>query len=244
MKRSNAQSGDAEIWTAQAANTLTNVTVTLTPATGGYDEQMTVLSFKGAGGTGASAANAGASGAPTVNLTVSAAGSLAYATGNDWDRATGRTVGTGQALVAQWIDTGSGDTYWTQDATAATTGAGQAVTLNDTAPTGDHWNLAAVEVLLGRRHPDADPHSHHSDPDPDDSHPDPDSDGGHDAADGQPDEPDGERDGVRDDPGGGERQRQRGDRVGAVPPGRPAAGQPGDLAAVRRDLGHHHGHER
>ena len=149
VKRSNAQSGDAEIWTAQAANTLTNVTVTSTPATGGFDEQMTVLSFKGAGGTGASAANAGASGAPTVSLTVSAAGSLAYATGNDWDRATGRTVGTGQALVAQWIDTGSGDTYWTQDATAATTGAGQAVTLNDTAPTGDHWNLAAVEVLSG-----------------------------------------------------------------------------------------------
>ncbi len=35
VKRSNAQSGDAEIWTAQAANTLTNVTVTSTPATGG-----------------------------------------------------------------------------------------------------------------------------------------------------------------------------------------------------------------
>ena len=149
VKRSNAQSGDAEIWTAQAANTLTNVTVTATPATGGYDEQMTVLSFKGAGGTGSSAANSGASGAPAVNLTASAAGSLAYATGNDWDRATGRTVGSGQALAAQWIDTGSGDTYWTQDAMAATTGAGQTVTLNDTAPTGDHWNLAAVEVLSG-----------------------------------------------------------------------------------------------
>jgi hypothetical protein len=80
-----------------------------------------------------------------------AAGSLAYATGNDWDRATGRTVGSGQALVAQWIDTGSGDTYWTQDSMAATTGAGQTVTLNDTAPTGDHWNLAAVEVLSGGR---------------------------------------------------------------------------------------------
>ena len=149
VKRSNGQSGDAEIWTAQAANTLTNVTVTATPATGGYDEQMTVLSFKGAGGTGASAANSGTSGAPTVNLTASAAGSLAYATGNDWDRATGRTVGSGQALVAQWIDTGSGDTYWTQDSMAATTGPGQTVTLNDTAPTGDHWNLAAVEVLSG-----------------------------------------------------------------------------------------------
>ena len=156
VKRSNAQSGDAEIWTAQAANTLTNVTVTSTPATGGFDQQLTVLSFKGAGGTGASAANSAANGAPTVNLTASAAGS-SYATGNDWDRATGRTVGTGQALAAQWIDTGSGDTYWTQGATARHHGAGQTVTLNDTAPTADHWNLAAVEVRVGWRHANADP---------------------------------------------------------------------------------------
>ena len=59
VKRSNGQPGDAEIWASQAANTLTNVTVTFTPATSGFDEQMTVMSFKGAGGIGASAANSG-----------------------------------------------------------------------------------------------------------------------------------------------------------------------------------------
>ena len=60
-------------------------------------EQLTVLSFKGAGGIGASAANSAASGAPTVSLTASAAGSLTYATGNDYDKATGRTVGPARA---------------------------------------------------------------------------------------------------------------------------------------------------
>ena len=243
VKRSNAQSGDAEIWTAQAANTLTNVTVTSTPATGGYDEQMTVLSFKGAGGTGASAANAGASGAPTVNLTVSAAGSLAYATGNDWDRATGRTVGTGQALVAQWIDTGSGDTYWTQDATAATTGAGQAVTLNDTAPTGDHWNLAAVEVLSGGGIPTPTPTPTTPTPTPTTPTPTPTQ-----TADTTPPTV------SLTNPTANETvsgtipvAANASDNVAIASvqflPGRPAAGQPGDLAAVRRDLGHHHGHD-
>jgi Bacterial Ig domain/Lysyl oxidase len=149
VKRSNAQSGDAEIWTAQAAGTLTNVTVTSTQASGGFDQQLTVLSFTGAGGVGASATNSAASGPPSVNLTATAAGSLTYAAGDDWDRATGRTLAAGQSLVAQWVDTSSGDTFWSQGSTAATTGAGQTVTLADTAPTTDHWNLAAVEVLSG-----------------------------------------------------------------------------------------------
>jgi Bacterial Ig domain/Lysyl oxidase len=149
VKRSNGQSGDAEIWTAQAPGTLTNATVTSTQASGGFDQQLTVLSFTGAGGVGTSATNSAATGAPSVSLTATAAGSLTYATGDDWDKATGRTLATGQSLVAQWVDTSSGDTFWTQGSTAATTGAGQTVTLADTAPATDHWNLAAVEVLSG-----------------------------------------------------------------------------------------------
>jgi Bacterial Ig domain/Lysyl oxidase len=149
VKRSNAQSGDTEIWTAQAAGALTNVTVTSTQASGGFDQQLTVLSFTGAGGVGASATNSAATGAPSVSLTATAAGSLTYATGDDWDKATGRTLAAGQNLVAQWVDTSSGDTFWTQGSTAAATGAGQTVTLADTAPATDHWNLAAVEVLSG-----------------------------------------------------------------------------------------------
>jgi Bacterial Ig domain/Lysyl oxidase len=146
VQRANGRSGDAEIWTATAPGQLTGATVTATPSVGGYDEQLTVLTFTGAGGVGASAAASAASGAPSAGLTTTAAGSLSYAVGNDYDNAVGRTVDTGQQLIGQWIDTATGDTYWVQGTSAGATAAGQHLTLGDTAPTGDQWNLAAAEV--------------------------------------------------------------------------------------------------
>jgi hypothetical protein len=92
---------------------------------------------------------------------------------------------TGQTLVAQQIDTGSGDTYRTQGTTAATTGAGQTVRLNDTAPTGDHWEPGRRGGAVGWRHPDTDTDSHRSDPDS--HHPDSDSDDSHTDADADAD---------------------------------------------------------
>jgi hypothetical protein len=146
VRRSNGRPGDCEIWTATAASKLAGVTVTSTPAVGGFDQQLTVLTFQNAAGLGASAAASAASGAPTVSLTTTAAGSLSYAVGNDYDHAIGRTVGAGQALVSQWVDTATGDTYWVQGTTAPSSAARQGVTLSDTAPTTDQWNLAAIEV--------------------------------------------------------------------------------------------------
>ncbi|HEY5154848.1 MAG TPA: hypothetical protein VIJ47_08950, partial [Acidimicrobiales bacterium] len=66
--------------------------------------------------------------------------------GNDWDRAVARTPATGQALVHQWVDAGSGDTFWTQSMAAPTVQAGTVLTLSDTAPTNDRWNYTAVEI--------------------------------------------------------------------------------------------------
>jgi Bacterial Ig domain/Lysyl oxidase len=153
VRRSNGRSGDAEIWTATAVGQLTDATVTSTPAVGNHDQQLTVLTFTGASGVGASAAASAASGAPSIGLTTTAAGSLAYAVGNDYDHAISRTLAAGQALVSQWLDTGTGDTYWVQRTDAASLAAGQSVTLSDTAPTADQWNLAAVEVLPGAAPP-------------------------------------------------------------------------------------------
>ena len=45
------------------------------------------------------------------------------------------------------MDTTAGDTFWSQTTTAAVANAGTAVTINDTAPTADRYNLAAVEIL-------------------------------------------------------------------------------------------------
>jgi hypothetical protein len=80
-------------------------------------------------------------------LTTTAAGSWVFAVGNDWDRATARVVDSGQVMVHQFLDNGSGDTYWTQSQAATTPTAGTVVTIDDTAPTVDRWNLSAVEIL-------------------------------------------------------------------------------------------------
>jgi hypothetical protein len=72
-------------------------------------------------------------------------GSWVWGVGEDWDRATARTVGPGQTLVDQFLSP-SGDTFWTQRQSATTPAAGT-VSINDTAPTADRWDLAIVEVL-------------------------------------------------------------------------------------------------
>jgi hypothetical protein len=41
----------------------------------------------------------------------------------------------------------NGDTYWVQRQTATTPLSGTSVTINDTAPTGDRYNLAICEIL-------------------------------------------------------------------------------------------------
>lgn len=154
VKRANAAgTGTAEIWKATAANQLTGATVTSTPGSGGFDQQLTVVTFAGAAGVGATTGGSAASGAPTVSLTATAAGSLVYGVGNDFSNAVSRTVGSGQALVSQWIDTGTGDTFWSQTTTAATSAVGQNVAINDTAPTADKWNLSAAEIVPAGSNP-------------------------------------------------------------------------------------------
>jgi len=154
VKRSNASgTGDSEIWKATAATSLSGATVTSTLVSAGYDQQLTVVSFAGSAGIGAIAGASGSSGAPAVAVTATAPGSLVYAVGNDFDAATGRTVGAAQALVSQWTDTATGDTFWTQAATSGSTGPGQVIAMSDPQPTGHHWNLSAVEVVPSGNNP-------------------------------------------------------------------------------------------
>ncbi len=145
--RANAQAGTAEIWQAVAAAKLTNATITATRAKGGYQGAITVAAFSGADTTlgGATGSASAASGAPTASLVTTRAGSWVWGVGEDWDKAAARTVGPGQTLVDQFLSP-SGDTFWTQRQTATTAAAGTTVTINDTAPTADRWDLALVEV--------------------------------------------------------------------------------------------------
>jgi hypothetical protein len=146
VARANSRSGDAEIWTARALTPLVNETVTSTPALSGYDQSLTVISMEMSDGAGASVVGGAASGAPSVSLKTTEAEDLVFGVGNDYDSATARTLGPNQVMLSQYLDT-TGDTYWSQYTGAVTGAAGSTVTLNDTAPTGDQWNMAAVEVL-------------------------------------------------------------------------------------------------
>lgn len=146
-QRTNTRAGTSEIWTAVAPNILTNLTVTATRNSGSYLGSITVAAFSGAStAIGAVAGANGASGAPSVNLTTTKAGSLVWAVGNDWDGATARTVGSGQTMVNQYLAS-AGDTFWVQRLTNAVANAGTTVTINDTAPTNHRWNLAAIEII-------------------------------------------------------------------------------------------------
>lgn len=146
-KRANTRYGSSEIWTATAPSTLSNASVTATVSdTDGFHRSLAVLAYSGAAGIGATAGAGAASGAPTVSLTTTAAGSQVVAVGNDWDSPTARTLGTGQSLIHEYQDTNWGDDFWMQRTTGLTGPAGSTVTINDTAPTGDQWNLAAVEI--------------------------------------------------------------------------------------------------
>lgn len=153
VRRANTRAGSSEIWKAVSPFALTPVAVTSTQRYGGYDQSVTVRAFAGAAGTGVSSAAGAASGAPRVSVTTTAAGSWVFGVGNDYDNAIARTPGSGQVLQHQWADTGVGDTFWSQSQTTTTPVAGTVVPINDTAPTTDQWNLAAVEVVPGSTPP-------------------------------------------------------------------------------------------
>jgi len=148
VRRANVQAGTAEIWAASAAAVVSNATVTATRSSGSYVGSITVVALNNADlvGEGASAAASAASGAPSVTLSTTRDNSWVWGVGNDGDHAIARTVGSGQTKADEYLASTT-DTFWVQRQNAVTPSAGTAVTLNDTAPTSDHWNLAAVEVV-------------------------------------------------------------------------------------------------
>jgi hypothetical protein len=143
--RGNRQAGTAEIWSAVAPTAGASIAATATMAVAG-EQSLAVVSLKGSCAVGAAASAGGSSGAQSVGLTTTRAGSWVFAVGNDWDHAIPRALGPNQTMLHQWVDDPVSDTFWSQVTQAAVPSAGTAVTMNDTAPTADRWNLAAVEV--------------------------------------------------------------------------------------------------
>jgi hypothetical protein len=147
VRRANTEAGTAEIWKAVLPSNASTGSATATPAAGGYDQSVTLSAFTGSLGIGASSASSAGTGAPSTSLTATAAGSWTWGVGNDWDGAAARTVGSGQVVRHQWVDTAVGDTFWVQSQTGRSSASGSTVTTNDTLPTNHRWNLASVEVV-------------------------------------------------------------------------------------------------
>jgi hypothetical protein len=150
--RTNVQAGSSEVWRAFAPSPLTNVSV-VASLSQAVDSMMTVVSFSnvdtsgtnGSGAIGATASANSIAAAPSATLTTTRNNSWVFGVGNDYDTATNRTVGANQVLVHQYFPP-VGDTYWVQRALNPTPVSGTAVTINDTQPNGDRYNLFIVEI--------------------------------------------------------------------------------------------------
>src|SRR5262249_42819321 len=153
--RTNVQAGSSEVWRAFATSPLTNATLVATLSQA-VDSMMTVVSFSnvdtsGTHGSGALRAPAppnSIAGAPSATLTTTRNNSWVFGVGNDYDTATARTVGADQVLVHQYFPP-VGDTYWVQRQLNPTPASGTAVTINDTQPNSDRYNLFIAEMKAG-----------------------------------------------------------------------------------------------
>jgi hypothetical protein len=152
--RTNAQSGTSEIWRAFAANAFANAQVTATLSQS-VVSSITVMSFtgvnisgtNGSGAIGAIGSGHASSGGPSSSLITTQNDSLIVGAGNDFDNALSRTPLTGQSLISQTLSS-TADTYWVQQVNAQTALQGTRITLGDSAPTSDQYNLSICEILL------------------------------------------------------------------------------------------------
>jgi hypothetical protein len=153
VARTNTQLGTSEIWRAFAPAPVsgTSVTASLSQSVAA---SITVVTFTGvdsstldgSGAIGAIGGNSANPGAPTASLTTTRNNSWVIGVGNDWESATSRTPGADQTMVHQFLAP-KGDTFWVQSQTRTTPLAGTVVTINDTAPAGDRYNLSICEIL-------------------------------------------------------------------------------------------------
>jgi hypothetical protein len=153
VKRTNTQMGTSEVWRAFAPGVLTNASVTATISQS-VVSSMLVVTFagvdtsgtNGSGAIGNTATNNASSGTPTSSLVTTRNNSMVLGVGNDWDNATARVLGPNQTMLHQDL-AATGDTYWMQMANAPIPTSGTSVTINDSSPTADRFNLTLVEVV-------------------------------------------------------------------------------------------------
>lgn len=150
--RANRQNGTSEIWRALAPSPISGATVTATLSQA-VTSSITIVGILGASTAGSNGSDAigsvaavsSHSGAPKASLTTTRANSLVFGAGNDWDKAVARIPIPQQTMINEFFSY-TGDTYWVQSTTNAVLLSDTVVTIGDTSPTGDRFNLAICEV--------------------------------------------------------------------------------------------------
>jgi hypothetical protein len=151
--RTNTQSGTSEIWRAFAPSAFGNAQVSASLSQS-VVSSITVMSFKGvnisgtngSGAIGAVGSGHASSGDPSSSLITTQNDSLIVGAGNDYDKSLSRTPMTGQSLINQSFSS-TGDTYWVQQVNTQTALKGTQITLGDSSPTSDQYNLSICEIV-------------------------------------------------------------------------------------------------
>jgi hypothetical protein len=144
VRRSDAKSGDLEVWTTTAPRVIPAITVTSSLAQPNNPEHLTVIALEGSDGVGAASTASGASGSPQLRLTTTEHTSLVYALVQSagararhlpfgWVSLPGATAG-GQP--ASWVQL-----------TNQATGPARSVIQVDAGGTNRPWNVVAFELV-------------------------------------------------------------------------------------------------
>jgi hypothetical protein len=145
VARADRSRGDAEVWTAVAPARLSHTAITTRLARRGYSEALTVIAFRTPARVGAARTSSAPKGRASVTLTTTGAISKVFAVGDDSASSTPRTPAPHQVLLQQVLSERHA-TYWLQTTARATGAAGASVTILDTKPLNDPYNVTAVEI--------------------------------------------------------------------------------------------------
>lgn len=139
------QEGGAEIWTAPAPGGAITVTINGVGTGSGTDKwaQIQVLTGQDATTLPIAAASSN-SGLPSATINSCLAGSHVFAVSSDWAQAGLGTAGSGQTIISEYNLAGQISMHaWR---TTSVLGAGGNQTMNLTAPSGQDYNMCAIEI--------------------------------------------------------------------------------------------------
>jgi hypothetical protein len=145
ITRQNPDGSDTEVWTANSSGKLTRAAVTAKAGTAGYDVVVSVVTFRNASGAGPESFASAAKGAPHGTLKTTVNNTWVFAVGADWSTYAEPTTATGQLIVSS-VDAPGGKTVWLQATSTLTGLSGTSVTISDTRPASDPYDLLVVGI--------------------------------------------------------------------------------------------------